>query len=248
MNNLIIAFEEINMEEENNSSTSSNEKQIQSLPKTSLRQLAMANSNSTQSAQPISINFPPSRENFTLILEELYKRIEEKEFNEIIEKIRQKDQRFVFAKTPKTPQVKKVEAKQNLLSEMKNELQLMRDSPRKFIPQLQNIEQFLKTNYNLNIPKSPQEFMQISNEFEVVAKGFQNLYKFTRFRQGQFYDEYFSENKIETMISLQTFCLDNGLPYSRTRRLIKFSRFIEKFNRYDDNDKYLEKLYSLIGL
>ena len=128
---------------------------------------------------------------------------------------------------------------------MKNELLLMRDFPRKFIPQLQNIKQFLKTNHNLNIPKSPQEFIQLSNEFEAVANGFQNLYKFTRFKQGQFYDEYFSENKIET-ISFQKFCLDNGLPYSRTRTLIKFSRFIEKFNRYDDNDEYLEKLYFLI--
>ena len=93
---------------------------------------------------------------------------------------------------------------------MKNELQLMRDFPRKFIPQLQNIEQFLKTNYNRNLPKSTLEFIQISNEFDAVASGFQNVYKFTRFKQGQFYDEYFSENKIETSISLQTFCLDNG--------------------------------------
>ena len=124
---------------------------------------------------------------------------------------------------------------------MKNELQLMRDFPRKFIPQIQNIEQFLKTNYNLNIPKSPQEFIQLSNEFEAIANGFQNLYNFTRFKQGQFYDEYFSENKIESTISLQKFCLYNGLPYSLTRTLIKFSRFIEKFNRYDDNDEYLNK-------
>ena len=243
MNNLITRFEEINMEDKTNSSTSSNEKQIQSLPK---KASTIANSNSTQSAQSIPINFPPSRENFTLILEELYKRIEESEFNEIIEKIRQKDERFVFAKTPKSPQVKKIEGKQNLLGEMKNELQLMRDYPRKFIPQLQNIEQFLKTNYMVNLPKSAQEFIQISDEFEAVANGFQNLYKFTRFKQGQFYDKYFSENKIETSISLQKFCLDNGLPYSRTRRLIKFSRFIEKFNRYDDNDEYLEKLFFLI--
>ena len=104
MNNLITQFEEINMEDENNLSTSSNEKQIDWLPK---KVPTIANSNSTQSTQPIPINFPPSRENFTLVLEELYKRIDQNEFNEIIEKIRKKDERFVFAKTPKSPQVKK---------------------------------------------------------------------------------------------------------------------------------------------
>ena len=87
MNNLITQFEEINMEDENNLSTSSNEKQSDCLPK---KVPTIANSNSTQSTQPIPINFPPSRENFTLVLEELYKRIDENEFNEIIEKIRKK--------------------------------------------------------------------------------------------------------------------------------------------------------------
>ena len=68
MNNLITRFEEINMDDETNLSTSSKEKQIQCFPK---KASTIAISNSSQSTQPIPINFHPSRENFTLILEEL---------------------------------------------------------------------------------------------------------------------------------------------------------------------------------
>ena len=92
------------MEDEANLSTRSNDQQILCFTKNTSTQIAI--SNSSQSAQPSTINFAPSRENFTLILEELYKRIEENEFNEIIQKIRQKDERFVFSKPPKSPQIK----------------------------------------------------------------------------------------------------------------------------------------------
>ena len=142
MNNLITQFEEINMEDESNLSTRSNDQQILCFPKNTSTQIA--SSNSSQWVQPITINFAPSRENFTLILEELYKRIEENEFNEIIQKIRQKDERFVFSKPAKSPQIKKVEAKQNLLGEMKNKLQLVCYFPRKFIPQLKILNNFSK--------------------------------------------------------------------------------------------------------
>ena len=108
------------------------------------------------------------------MLNEVSKKVSPDVYKEIIQNTKNQDEvRILFAKPVKTHQNIKQIATQNILTEIKNDLIIMRDSPRMLKMQMRQVSEIMKTPKYHQIPATPKELVAQCNEFEAIANGSQ---------------------------------------------------------------------------